>query len=247
MPRLMKAILLIPLFSLISTAAIVRTQDGSLNRHCGHKKFNRSRLSSDQVLSVTSTSTTDLRARLKQFPTISRTHVAFIFANDLWVALRDGGVAVPLTDAPGMKTNAVFSPDGQTIAFNGNLEGNPDIYTVPIERGSPLRITHLPGGNLCQWTPEGKLLFYTNSLSFNWTAMQLFTVPATGGLPTRLRVPFGGEAAISPDGEWLAYTHNWPFYVMDHWKHYRGGMANDIWLFNFRTNQFRKITALGRD
>ena len=182
------------------------------------------------------------RTGFKQFPVISRTHVAFIFANDLWVAKRDGGVAVPLTNAPGMKTNVVFSPDGQTIAFNGNLEGSPDIYTVPISGGSPVRITHLPGGNLCQWTPEGKLLYYTNSLSFNRLAMQLFTVPATGGLPTRLPVPYGGEAAISPDGEWLAYTLNWTNSLMENWKHYRGGMAHDIWLFNLRTNQSRKIT-----
>ncbi|HEY9283819.1 MAG TPA: S41 family peptidase [Pyrinomonadaceae bacterium] len=185
----------------------------------------------------------DRRARLKQFPTISRTHVAFVYANDLWCAPREGGVAVPLTDAPGMKTNAMFSPDGKTLAFAGNLEGNFEIYTVPTRGGPPTRITHLPTGeNLSQWTPDGKLLFYTNSLSFNNLAMQLFTVPAGGGLPTRLRVPYGGEAAISSDGRWLAYTLNWPVSLMEHWKHYRGGMARDLWLFNLRTNESRKIT-----
>jgi tricorn protease len=186
---------------------------------------------------------------LKQFPTISRTHVAFIFANDLWVAPRDGGVAVPLTDAPGMKTNPLFSPDGKSIAFSGNLEGNYEIYTITIDKGSPHRITHLPTGEgLCQWTTDGKLLFYTNSLSFNNLAMQLFTVPATGGLPTRLRVSYGGEGAISPDGEWLAYTLDWPVSLMENWKHYRGGMARDIWLFNLTTNESRQITDwLGTD
>ena len=161
----------------------------------------------------------------------------------MWIAPREGGVAVPLTDAPGMKNNVLFSPDGKTIAFGGNLEGNSEIYTVPKEGGSPVRITHLPTGEgLCQWTSDGKLLFYTNSLSFNNLAMQLFTVPAAGGLPTRLPVPYGGEGAISPDGQWLAYTLNWPVSLMENWKHYRGGMARDIWLFNLRTNESRKIT-----
>jgi tricorn protease len=180
---------------------------------------------------------------LKQYPAISRTHVAFVFANDVWCAPRAGGVAVPLTDAPGMKNNAVFSSDGRSIAFNGNLEGNYELYTVPITGGAPSRITHLPTGEaVTQWTADGKLLFYTNSLSFNNLAMQLFTVPATGGLPTRLRVPYGAEGAISPDGEWIAYTPNWPNTLNDTWKHYRGGMALDIWLFNLRTNESRQVT-----
>ena len=74
---------------------------------------------------------------LKQYPAISRTHVAFVFANDVWCAPRAGGVAVPLTDAPGMKNNVVFSPDGKSIAFGGNLEGNFEIYTMPISGGAP--------------------------------------------------------------------------------------------------------------
>lgn len=72
--------------------------------------------------------------------------------------------------------------------------------------------------------------------------MQLFTVPATGGLPARVGVPYGGDGNLSPDGEWLAYTLNWPASLIDYWKHYRGGMAHDIWLFNLRTNASRKIT-----
>lgn len=195
------------------------------------------------ILTITTTHIASAQGKLKQFPTISRTHVAFIYANDVWVAPRNGGAAVPLTDAPGMKTSAMFSPDGRTIAFTGNLEGNFEIYTVGIDGGKPVRITHLPSGeNLCQWLPDGKLLFYTNSLSFNNLVMQLFTVPATGGLPARVGVPYGGDGNISPDGEWLAYTLNWPVSLMDHWKHYRGGMAHDIWLFNLRTNASRKVT-----
>ncbi len=184
------------------------------------------------------------RTGFKQFPVISRTHVAFIYENDLWVARRDGGVASALTDAPGMKANLMFSPDGKSIAFNANLEGNYEIYTTPINRSTaPTRISHLPTGeSLCQWTSDGKLLYFSNSLSFNNLATQLFTVPATGGLPTRLPVPYGGEAAISPDGEWLAYTLDWPVSLMEHWKHYKGGMALDIWLFNLRTKESRKIT-----
>jgi tricorn protease len=245
MRKLTKIISFIELFFLLAMTGTIAAiaQSSHLELPSQTKKIVRSASSSVMALKEISLLTDDTRARLKQFPAISRTHVAFIYANDLWCAPRDGGVAIPLTNAPGMKNRVAFSSDGKTIAFCGNLEGNFEIYTVPVEHGSPLRITHLPNGAaLCQWTSDDKLLFYTNSLSFNRLATQLFTVPAAGGLPIRLRVPYGGDAGISPDGQWLAYTLNWPVSLMENWKHYRGGMAHDIWLFNLRTNESRKIT-----
>jgi tricorn protease len=180
---------------------------------------------------------------LKHYPAVSRTHIAFVYANDIWCAPREGGVAARLTNAPGMKYQPRFSPDGRTLAFVANLEGNQDIYTLPIEGGAPSRITHLPRGkSLCQWTTAGELLFYTNSLSFNPLAMQLFSVPVAGGMPSRLPVAYGADGAISADGQHLAYTQNWPNSLMNTWKRYSGGMAQDIWLFNLRTRSSKRLT-----
>ncbi|HEY5883798.1 MAG TPA: S41 family peptidase [Pyrinomonadaceae bacterium] len=233
--RLKKLIVSIHLFSLLMIAVPIN----------GERRETESRPNSSKPIVVDqSRKPLPVAPRsLKHHPAVSRTHIAFVYANDVWCVPRNGGVAIPLTDAPGMKGELVFSPDGKTIAFPANLEGNYEIYTVPVAGGSPTRITHLPSGeSLNQWTADGKLLFQSNSLSFNNYAVQLFTVPATGGLPTRLPVPYGGEGEISPDGEWLAYTLNWRVSLMENWKHYRGGMAHDIWLFNLRTNQSRKIT-----
>jgi tricorn protease len=142
-----------------------------------------------------------------------------------------------------MKYHPRFSPDGRTLAFVANLEGNQDIYTIPVEGGAPSRVTYLPRGKaLCQWTAAGQLLFYTNSLSFTPLAMQLFSVPAAGGMPRRAPVSYGADGAISPDGQYLAYTQNWPNSLMDTWKRYAGGMAQDIWLFNLRTQSSRRLT-----
>ena len=55
-----------------------------------------------------------------------------------------------------------------------------------------------------------------------------------------LPVPYGEDAAISPDGRTLAYT---PSSVNDRtWKRYRGGWAQDIWLFDLQTKAAKKIT-----
>lgn len=182
-------------------------------------------------------------AELKHYPTASRTHIAFVYSNDIWCVPKEGGPARALTGAPGMKYHPRFSPDGRTIAFVANLEGNQEIYTIPIEGGAPKRITHLPRGKgLCQWTAAGGLLFYTNALSFNPLAMQLFSVPATGGMPERLPVAYGADGSISADGQYLAYTQNWPNNLMNTWKRYVGGMAQDIWLFNLRTQKSKRLT-----
>ncbi|HVF57115.1 MAG TPA: S41 family peptidase [Pyrinomonadaceae bacterium] len=203
--------------------------------------FNKERLADNPAQAASAVSS---QPGLMHFPAISRTHVAFVYANDIWVASRTGGPAVRLTHAPGAKYRLAFSPDGRTIAFSANLESNPNIYTIPTDGGTPARITHLPFNvNLCQWTPRGELLFYTDSLSFNLLAMQLFTVRAGGGVPAKLPVPYGSEASLSADGEWLAYTPNWPqTNLRQARKRYVGGIAPDIWLFNLRTHAARKIT-----
>jgi tricorn protease len=185
-----------------------------------------------------------LTAGLMHYPVVSRTHVAFVYGEQIWAASRTGGVAKKLTDAPGAKYRLAFSPDGRAIGFSANLDGNPNLYTIPLEGGQPTRVTHLPSNvNLCQWAARDQLLFYTNSLSFNRLAMQLFTVRATGGLPIKLPVPYGSEGALSPDGEWLAYTPYWPLTNLRQVrKRYTGGIAPDIWLFNLRTRASKKIT-----
>jgi tricorn protease len=178
---------------------------------------------------------------MMRYPDVSATHIAFVYADDIWVVPRSGGAASPLASPPGGETFPRFSPDGQTIAFNGNYDGNNDIYTVPVEGGIPHRVTyHSSGERLCDWSFDNRLLFAMSGLGGLGRQAQLFTVQKAGGLPNRLPVPYGGYGAISGDGEWLAYTpRNRDFRT---WKRYRGGWASDIWLFHLSNHTSKKIT-----
>jgi len=178
---------------------------------------------------------------MMRYPDVSSTHVAFVYADDIWVVPRAGGVASPLASPPGGEAFPRFSPDGRTIAFNGNYDGNDDIYTVPIEGGIPQRVTyHSSGERLCDWSFDGHLLFAMSGLGGLARHSQLFTVQETGGLPNRLPVPYGGYGVTSGDGQWLAYTpRNTDFRT---WKRYRGGWASDIWLFHLANHTSQKIT-----
>ncbi|MBC7529579.1 MAG: PD40 domain-containing protein [Chthonomonadaceae bacterium] len=180
-------------------------------------------------------------AGMLRFPAISKTHIVFSYANDLWIVPKEGGMALPLSSPPGQESMPRFSPDGDTIAFVGNYEGGRDIYTMSVEGGSPTRITYHPAGKVvCGWSPDGKIIFSTNGYAGLPRQQQLFTVSKNGGIPTRLPVPYGEEGAISPDGRMLAYTpHSTDIRT---WKRYRGGMATDIWLFDLKEKTSQKIT-----
>lgn len=178
---------------------------------------------------------------MMRFPDVSKTHVVFMYANDLWMVSRDGGQAVPLASPPGGELFPKFSEDGKTIAFVGNYDGGRDIYTLPVEGGIPFRVTHHPAAEfLCDWTPDGRLLMSMNGLTGQARQSQLFFVDKEGGMPEALPMPYGAAGAISPDGTWVAYTpHNRDFRT---WKRYRGGLASDIWLFNLKDNTSKRAT-----
>jgi len=180
-------------------------------------------------------------AGMMRYPDVSADKIVFVYADDLWVVSRDGGLASPLASPEGEERFPRFSSDGSKIAFVGNYDGGTDIYTVPANGGSASRITYHPASEtLCDWTPSGGLLYSSNGFAGLGRQPQLFTISEKEPYPQRLPVPYGTNGAISADGRWLAYTP----YSRDTrtWKRYRGGMASDVWIFNLQTNEAKQIT-----
>jgi len=180
-------------------------------------------------------------AGMVRYPDVSATEIVFSYANDLWVVPREGGMARPLASPPGQELFPRFGPEGERIAFQGNYDGDRDLYVVSAFGGAPKRITHHPGSEFpTDWHAERGIVFHMSGLAGLGRQQQVFTVGPEGGLPERLPVPYGANGAISPDGQWLAYQpHQRDFRT---WKRYRGGMATDIWLFNLETFESRRIT-----
>ena len=65
---------------------------------------------------------------LFQKPALSSSEIVFSFAGDLWTVPRAGGDAKRLTAGVGIETDPAFSPDGKTVAFTGEYDGNVDVY-----------------------------------------------------------------------------------------------------------------------
>ena len=182
-------------------------------------------------------------ARMLRQPDVSATQIAFVYAGDIWVVPKSGGMAQRLSSPKGEESFPRFSPDGSMIAFNGNYDGNTDVYLIPAAGGAAKRLTHNPSEDrVLGWFPDGQSVLVASGMQsgrdrFN----QLFKVSKAGGLPEKLPVPYGEFGTISPDGEWLAYVPSSIDFRT--WKYYRGGWAPDVWLFNLKTLLAENITS----
>jgi tricorn protease len=174
-------------------------------------------------------------------PALSRTQIVFTYAGDLWTVPRDGGEAKRLTTAPGVETDAMFSPDGSTIAFTGEYDGNVDVFVMPAAGGVPRRLTYHPGQDeAVGWTPDGKRVLFVSSRAVSNDGARLYTLPVEGGgLPEELPLPIALEGSYSPDGSHLAYVPL--FQWQEAWKRYRGGQTKKIWIADLADSSIVKV------
>jgi tricorn protease len=189
--------------------------------------------------------TAGIDARLLRMPDVSATQIAFVYAGDVWVVPKDGGVARRLSTPAGEEYFPRFSHDGTRIAFTGNYDGNNDVYVVPVAGGLPVRVTHHPASDhLIDWYPDdGALLLSTSMTSGTSRYNQLYRTSPAGGMPEKLPVPYGEFGAVSPDGRTLAYMP-WSRDFRT-WKRYRGGRVSQIWLFGLEDGSWHNLSDSG--
>ncbi|MDZ7376302.1 MAG: PDZ domain-containing protein, partial [candidate division KSB1 bacterium] len=189
-----------------------------------------------------------------RFPAIYNDQIVFTYAGDLYTVAANGGIARKLTNHEGVEIFPRFSPDGQYIAFTGQYDGNTEVYLIPAEGGIPKRLTYTatlgrddvsdrmgPNNIVMGWKNKSKeIVFRSRMKSFNPFIGELFAVDLNGDLPEQLPLPRGGFCSFSPDDQKLAY--NRVFREFRTWKRYRGGMADDIWIYDFKTKKTENIT-----
>lgn len=176
------------------------------------------------------------RTRLLRQPSVSARHIAFAYANNIWVVPRAGGDAKRLTSFQGSTGNPELSPDGEWVAFNGTYGGNTDVYVVPVGGGEPRRLTWHPTADVVQgWTSDGASVVFASprAAAPSGTAQTFWRVARAGGMPEPLGIPRGNQGTFSPDGRRFAYrlTTSWD----EGWRNYRGGQNRPIWITNVGT------------
>ncbi len=192
--------------------------------------------------------------RLLRFPTTNGDQIVFDYAGELYTVATTGGTARRLTNGPGYTSFPRFSADGKQLAYTSQYDGNTEVYVMPADGGVPKRLTITPtlgrddisdrmGPNnlVMTWlNTKPEVVFRSRMKSFNSFIGQLYTVGLDAELPKQLPVPRGGFVSFSPDDSKMAY--NRVFREFRTWKRYRGGMADDIWIYDFKTGETTNLT-----
>jgi tricorn protease len=193
-------------------------------------------------------------ARLLRFPAIHGDRIVFSYSGDLFTVSSGGGVARRLTSDPaGYEMFPRFSPDGRHIAFTGQYDGNTEVYVMPSEGGVPRRLTYTatlerddvsdrmgPNNIVMTWKDDETVVYRSRRTEWNSFKGQLYFARLSGGLPEQLPLPRGGWCSFSPDGRQLVY--NRVFREFRTWKRYRGGQADELWIYDFAEKTTRRLT-----
>lgn len=193
-------------------------------------------------------------ARLLRFPAIHGNQIVFGYAGNLYTVDAKGGVARRLTgDDRSYEMFPRFSPDGKWLAFTAQYDGNTEVYAMPSQGGEPRRLTYTaalerddvsdrmgPNNIVMTWRDNETVVYRSRRTQWNPFKGELTLARLSGGVPEVLPVPRGGWCSFSPDGRQMIY--NRVFREFRTWKRYRGGQADDLWLYDFQSKATTRLT-----
>lgn len=210
------------------------------------------RLSTLLTLALIASSTAYSQTKLLRFPDIRADRVVFTYGGDLWTASSGGGMATRLTSHPGVELFGKFSPDGKWIAFTGQYDGDEQIYVVPTTGGEPRQLTFYPArgplpprwgweNQVYGWSKDGKQIYFRSSRD-SWSVgiARLYSVSIDGGPAEALPMPSAGSGDYSPSGDEMVYSPQSRDFRSE--KRYGGGQANQLYIFDLKSRNAKKIT-----
>jgi Tol biopolymer transport system component/tRNA A-37 threonylcarbamoyl transferase component Bud32 len=119
------------------------------------------------------------------------------------VSVRD---ARPVTTANQIIESLSISTDGQWLTFDSNMEGNQDIFVMPVAGGEPRRVTRDPGDDFMpDFSPDAREITFHSSRN---ATREIYVIDADGSAEQRLTTDGGQNMnpAFSPTGLAIAYA-----------------------------------------
>ncbi|MEN8226601.1 MAG: hypothetical protein ABFS38_00495 [Bacteroidota bacterium] len=99
-----------------------------------------------------------------------------------------------------------WSPDGKTLTYCAERNGNYDIYSIPVNGGTETRLTTAEGlDDGPDYSPDGKQIYFN---SVRTGTMQIWRMKADGSAEEQITTDQYNDwfAHPSPDGKWIAYV-----------------------------------------
>jgi tricorn protease len=176
--------------------------------------------------------------------------LVFTYQGDLWRVPVSGGEAVRLTNHPGHDHGAVWSPDGQHLAFASDRFGNFQIFIMPATGGEPRRLTfHSTNETPFSFTPDGRHVVFgaarldhpDNRQFPSGSLPELYQVPVEGGRVSQLLTLPAEDVAFSEDGRLVVYHDRKGGENI--WRKYQNSsITRDLWVWDREANTHRQLT-----
>ncbi|MFA0077945.1 S41 family peptidase [Vibrio artabrorum] len=184
----------------------------------------------------------------------SGNQIAFTYSGQVWVANAKGGDAIPLTSETVYSSNPVWSPDGQSLAYESNQYGPGDVFVLNMNTHNSQRITFHGRKDIpYAFSADGShVLFRSRRIGngeselnngFFGRSYRLYTVPAKGGREQILLENSVSSYSVSHDGSQALYT-DLPSYTEQPWrKGSQSDAARNIWKYDAKTHKHTQLTT----
>ena len=133
-----------------------------------------------------------------------------------------------------------WSPDGKTLAYCAERNGNYDIYTISVEGGLEKRLTSTEGlDDGPDYSSDGKYIYFN---SYRSGHMQIWRMQADGTNPEQLTFDENSNwfAHPSPNNKWIVYIA----YTSDEKQNHLFGKNVKLRLMNLENKNIRDITPV---
>jgi C-terminal processing protease CtpA/Prc/Tol biopolymer transport system component len=161
--------------------------------------------------------------------------VCFVYAGDLWLVSYDGGVAKRLTSTQASEYGPTWSPDGRTLAFSANREGQTWVYTMPAQGGAA-EVVFKDGLSVCDWYEDSASLLCTKG-SLKW-GTSLYKLPLNKQRPTLVAEIADYFSVLSPDNTKIMFNR----YGEAYREAYTGSKNGDLWEYDITFGKYTRLT-----
>ena len=95
-----------------------------------------------------------------RFPHVTNDLVAFVAADDVWLAPVTGGRAWRFTTDEAPASTPRLTPDGAHVAWVSSRDGSAEVYMAGLDDGVSTRLTYwgTRWARVSGWTPDGEVL-----------------------------------------------------------------------------------------
>ncbi|PWU03096.1 MAG: peptidase S41 [Bacteroidetes bacterium] len=176
--------------------------------------------------------------------------ILFSYKGDIYKVPSVGGDAMPVTISEAYEFAPVWSHDGKWIAFASDRYGNFDVFIMPATGGESRRLTFHSGREIpSSFTADDKAILFSGNRQDVVTNVQfpigmmseLYSVPVGGGRVTQVLTVPALDATLSSSGSKLIF-HDIKGYESDWRKHHTSAVTRDIWVYDFPSKKFTKLT-----